>query len=93
MKYIVALLCALLITACKPQSEYTTKGLLIGASCGKETMGRFGVTYDSGCVAAVKDEKGVATFSIESDSGALVGSQVVIIKTGDYMYRVIKSIE
>lgn len=93
MKYIAILIGLLLLSGCEPTAIYTTKGLLIGANCGPKVAGRFGTSFDSGCVVAVKTDKGVSTYPVSADSSSAIGSPVVVIETGKETYRVIKSIE
>ncbi|MNK75906.1 hypothetical protein D3C87_954610 [compost metagenome] len=93
IKYITILVGLLLLGGCEPTAVYTTQGLLIGANCGPKIMGRYGVDYDSGCVIAVKTDKGVSTYPVGSDSSDSIGQPVVVIDTGKGTYRVIKSIE
>jgi hypothetical protein len=93
MKYIAILIGLLLLSGCEPTAIYTTKGTLIGANCGPKVMGRYGTAFDSGCVVAVKTDKGVSTYPVSVDNATIVGSTVVVIETGKEMYRVIKSIE
>lgn len=93
MKYIAILISLLLLSGCEDKATFTAQGFLIGANCGPKVMGRYGSTYDSGCVVAVKTDKGISTYPVSTDNSDIIGSPVVVIATSEDSYRIIKSIE